>query len=226
MYFQIALLGGVIPPLLISYWTMGNFEGLFDDKKFFFYLVIGFMIGIVLSLFFIILSYSTSSYLDMSIIFVIFFALLMELTKFVILARKKIKKDFRLVFYGSALGLGIAGTFIAGLSYRYYLVHDIFGFEEVLSFILMAFSLSYTQFMCGFFVAKGIATKEITRYMGYSFVLQALYNICLLPYIWNFHPYITAIITAPFIFLLFIIPDKIKKTLPKEARKKLRRKNE
>ena len=118
MPFYLSVLIGFVPSFAILYIVWGKFEGVFNEKRLFWNYFVGWILGILIAIFFLMIKYSVSPYLDMSILFVVFFAIFTVLVKFIYLNFPKKLKDYQLPYNGFALGLGIAALWGLAMSYQ------------------------------------------------------------------------------------------------------------
>ncbi|MGC8663425.1 MAG: hypothetical protein ACP5SF_02625 [Thermoplasmata archaeon] len=190
--FEIIAGISIIPVIYILYDAWKNFENKFDDRRFFFYLVFGFIAGAILSVFFLMLEYSATNYIDMTVILIIFFPLVVEMLKFIIFQRKGFVKNYETVFFAYAFGSGLGSAFSLGLVYHltiggisnaiFYLIAIIFSFEIV-------FANSST----GIYIGYGMYSLKRRYYLTNAIIVEILIFFTLIPYIWSF----------PFIYDIF-----------------------
>ncbi len=117
--FYVATILGFVPSFGIFYFVWGKLEGLFNEKKMFWNYFIGWIFGIIIAIFFLILKYSIYSYLDLSLIFIIIFAVFTESFKYIYLNLPKKRGDYEQPYYGFALGLGISAIWSVSIIYQY-----------------------------------------------------------------------------------------------------------
>ncbi len=219
--FYLAAMVGFVPSFGILYFAWGKLEGLFSEKKLFFNYFIGWIIGIVLSVIFLMSMVSVWQYFDLSVLFVIFFSMFMELVMYVFLNRRKVRGDYSLTYYGFALGLGFAAIWNVSLTY-YYLRMPMSTYDYALatiSFILLSLGMAAMNASTGALMGYGIYKNEWEKYLLMSFGLQIVFNLTLLPYIWNLPVYtyfFGVFISIPVLYykvykgvLLYTIPKKV-----------------
>jgi RsiW-degrading membrane proteinase PrsW (M82 family) len=111
---------GFAPAMLLMFYTLKNYtypvveRPFFDDRKVFFMFAVGIIIGVIIAaVHYIFEGGSAESY----ILYAILFALLEELTKFVILNKRSFLQRIDTSFYGVTLGLGIGSTTAFGIAF-------------------------------------------------------------------------------------------------------------
>ncbi|MDP8012414.1 MAG: hypothetical protein ACP5F1_05615 [Thermoplasmata archaeon] len=200
--FEIIAGISIMPVIYVLYDVWKNFEDKFDDRRFFFYLVFGFIAGAILSVFFLMLDYSAMQYIDMTIILIIFFPMVIEMLKFIVFQRKSFVKNYETLFFSYAFGSGLGSAFSLGLVYHlslggisndlFYLIALIFSFEMVLS-----------NSSTGIYIGYGIFSLKRRFYLTNAIIVEFLVFFTLLPYIWVF-PFIYdisgIIIAIPFFY--------------------------
>ena len=226
--FYISAVVGFIPSFGILYASWGKLEGLFSEKKLFFNYFVGWIIGIIIAVFFLISMISVSSYLDLSIFFVVIFAIFTEMAKFIYLNTPKKRKDYSLPYYGFAFGLGIAAIWSVSMSY-YYLRIPLSNVDyagAVVSFLLFSIGMSTMHAATGALLGYGIYKKFWEKYLLQSFGYMVLFNFTLLPFIWGSHYlyfFFGILIGVPVMYykvykgvLILTIPKKVMRKWKKE----------
>ena len=233
--FYIAAIIGFVPSFGILYFTWGKLEGLFSEKKLFFNYFMGWIIGIPIAIFFLLGMVSVWSYFDLSLMFLLFFAMFTELTKYIYLNTPSKRGDYSLTYYGFALGLGIAAIWTVSLAY-YYLNGITSNPDEqiteaqyagaALSLFLMSTGMSATHASTGSLLGYGIYKKFWEKYMLMAFGIQMLFNLTLLPYMWMFPYYyffFGILVGIPVLYykvykgvLIYTIPKRVMRKWKKE----------
>jgi len=221
--FYLAATIGFVPSFGILYFTWGKLEGLFSEKRLFFNYFVGWIIGIFISVFFLMIMVAVWAYFDLSLMFVIFFGMFTELVKYVFLNRRKTRKEYALPYYGFALGLGLAAIWNVSLTY-YYLRMPLTSGQYAIaafSFFVLSIAMSSIHASTSALIGYGIYKKEWEKYLLQSFGFQILFNLTLLPYIWNMYPatyFWGIIIGIPLLYykvykgvLIYTIPKKVMK---------------
>ncbi len=187
--FYAAAIIGFIPSFGILYFAWGKLEGLFSEKKLFLNYFIGWILGIIIAIFFLITMIAVWGFLDLSILFILFFGMFTELVKYVYLNRPKIRGDYALTYYGFALGLGLASIWNLALTYYYLRYASMINLYEyagtAISLLLLSLAMASIHASTGALIGYGIYTKNWEKYLLQSFAFQIMFNISLLPYIWG-----------------------------------------
>ncbi len=230
--FFIAAVIGFVPSFGVLYFVWEKFEGLFDEKYLFFNYFIGWIMGIIIAVFFLIIISSVYYLLDMSIISMVFFAIFTEMFKYIYLNRPKYRGNYRLTFYGFSLGLGIGAIWIVSLAYYYLRIYPATSGDYIIaaiSFLILSTSLSAIHGATGSLIGYGIYRKMQEKYLLHSFGYQILFNFTLLPIVWLFPPiyYFAGIVIAlPILYykvykgvLIYTIPRKVMKKWREERKK-------
>ena len=177
---------GFAPAILLMFYTLKNYtypiveRPFFDDRKVFFMFTVGIMIGVLLA---------SVNYLFGSgdagslVIFAILFALLEELTKFVILNMRRFLQKLDTAFYGVTLGLGIGST--TGFGAAFFALSALKGLVGPLDYVFLI--LLATQLV----LLHGATTTTIAigsaRGNPWPFLIQAIFvhlavNLLMVPY--------------------------------------------
>jgi len=191
MAFYLAVLIGFTPSFGILYLVWGKFEGNFNERRLFWNYFIGWFMGILIAIFFLLLKYSTGPYLDMSILFVIFFAIFTVLVKFIYLNFPKKLKDYQLPYNGFALGLGIAALWSVAISYQFLSYYAMSGGETAvtaISFLLLSIGIAGVQASSGAMLGFGIYRKYGFLSIYEPILYEIVFNLTLLPLVWNMYP--------------------------------------
>ncbi len=203
--FEVSALISAVPAFILLYLFWDRFEDLFNDRTFVLYIVFGFIVGGIASLFFLILDYSSYSYLDLSIIFLTIFAFFTELMKFIIFNRKKLRDNYELPFHSYGFGLGFGAVFSLSLLY-YYLNYNSLRIEDYLYILIFSFIVIIMHSSTSSLIGYGIFKRE--GMLLRAILLQIAFDLSLLPYVWGFSPFfwIFGIVIA---IPLFLYIDKI-----------------
>lgn len=230
--FLVSTIVGFIPSFGILYFAWGKLEGIFSEKQMFWNYFIGWIMGVVIAIFFLILKYSVSAYLDLSIIFVIFFAIFTESLKYIYLNIPKKRENYQLPYQGFALGLGISALWAVAIIYQYLKYANLNPTEYIvgiISFFLFSTGIASIQASAGAMLGYGIFKGEGERYLLKSMGVMAIFNLTLLPLVWDLNPiyYIFGFfIGIPYLYfkvykgvLVNVIPREVKLKWLKERRK-------
>lgn len=223
--FQISAIIGIAPAFVLLYFIWDKFENFFDEKFLFFNLVMGLIIGTAIAAVFLLISYSSSKYIDLSFIFIITFAFFSELIKFIFLNRKKTSKTYTVTFNGMTFGLGIGAIWTVALTYYY--SRMFFNIYIAFYFVIMSFAFSLIHSSTGAIIGYGIYVNRRMKYLFNAILIMILFNFTLLPYIWGFPPYysvISLVIAVP-VFYYIVYNRILIDTLPQELKRKWRKKS-
>ena len=190
--FEIIAFISILPVIYILYDTWKNFEDKFDDRRFFFYLVFGFIAGAILSVVFLSLDYSASQYIDTSIFLIVLFPILIEMLVLIIFQRKYYVKNYQTVFFSYAFGAGIGSAFSLGLIYHISL-GGVEGFSFYLIAIVFAFGIVLVNASTSAYVGYGMFTLKRKDNLINAMIVEFLFFFTIIPYVWSF----------PFIYDIF-----------------------
>ncbi len=223
--FFIASLIGFIPSFGILYFVWGKLEGAFGEKSLFKNYISGWISGLFIAIFFLILKASSMEYLDLSLFSILLFALFTEMFKYMYLMHfaRRIKRE--LSYYGFALGLGIGAIWLVAMMYQYITyIGDASVPSWLVDICFLGFSLSLSAIHAssGALIGYGIYKKDPEKYLLMAMGIQAIFNLSLLPFFWNLPAYFY-IVSLP--YSLVILHQKIYKgvlikSAPKEVRKR------
>ena len=188
--FYAAVFVGFIPSFVLLYWIWGKLEGLFNEKKLFFNYFVGWIMGIIIAVFFLIMKVSIAPYLDLSILGMLFFGVFTEMFKLVYLNFPSKQRDRELPYQGFALGLGIGSIWIVAIAYQYFVNHILNTEDFVLASIsltILSIGLSSVHAVGGTWIAQGIRENNWQYGVFKSSMLQIVFNMSLLPFVWNWH---------------------------------------
>jgi len=185
--FYVSAIVGFVPSFGILYASWGKLEGLFSEKKLFFNYFLGWIVGIPIAIFFLIGMVSVRAYLDLSIFFIILFAIFTEMAKYIYLNTPKKKNDYALPYYGFAFGLGISAIWSVSITYYYLRIPmDNANYAGAsISFLLLALAMASVHASTGSMLGYGIYKKFWEKYLLQSFGYAILFNFFLLPFIWG-----------------------------------------
>ncbi len=177
---------GFAPAILLMFYTLKNYtypaveRPFFDDRKVFFMFAVGIIIGVILSsvnyLFF-------TGGVESLLIFAILFALLEELTKFVILNMKRFLQKLDTTFYGVTLGLGIGST--TGFGAAFFALTALKGLVGPLDYvflILLATQLVFLHGATATTIAIGSARGNPWPFLVQAILVHLAVNLLMVPY--------------------------------------------
>ena len=216
---------GFAPAMLLMFYTLKNYtypvveRPFFDDRKVFAMFAVGIVIGVVLS---------SVNYLFMSggaeslILFAILFALLEELTKFVILNMKRFLQKLDTTFYGVTFGLGMGST--TGFGAAFFALTALNGTGGPLDYIflvLLAVQLVLLHGATATTIAIGSARGNPWPFLIQAVMVHLAINLLMVPYYLGESPlgYISFALSLGFLGLYYrhvygtMIPDVVSQAL-------------
>lgn len=177
---------GFAPAILLMFYTLKNYtypaveRPFFDDRKVFFMFAVGIIIGVILSsvnyLFF-------TGGVESLLIFAILFALLEELTKFVMLNMRRFLQKLDTTFYGVTLGLGIGST--TGFGAAFFALTALKGLVGPLDYvflILLATQLVLLHGATATAIAIGSARGNPWPFLVQAILVHLAVNLLMVPY--------------------------------------------
>ena len=230
-------IGGIIgfaPALFLIWFSLRKYsypyvEGsLFEDRKVFFMLAVGMVVGTVISTFeMFLLPYSKIDYTMFILVYVIGFVLLEDLAKFVILNFKGYQGRFDSTFYGLSLGAGYSATHMIGLVIREMAFSESLGLVNWLGIIVLSVSMALIH--CSVGATLGNATG---RNLGLRGLIPALiphfvFQMLMYPGFFYSQMWYALIFVLPLSVIVFhgVYNHTIPESLPPEVQKEMRRKS-
>ncbi len=216
---------GFAPAIALMFYTLRNYtypaveRPFFDDRKVFFMFAMGIMIGVVLaSVNYLFLSGDASSL----IVYAILFALVEELTKFVILNLKRFLQKLDTTFYGVTLGLGIGST--TGFGAAFFALSALNGLAGTLDYvflILLATQLVLLHGATATTIAIGSARGNPWPFLMQAIMAHLAVNLLMVPYYLGETPlgYISFALSLGFLALYYrhvyttMIPEVVSEAL-------------
>jgi len=186
MNFDMLIAGaiGLGPALALMYWTLKDYtypaveKPFFDDRRIFFMLAVGLVLGAVL--FFVEIMF------DLSFVLVaLLFAVIEELVKLVILNYKSFQRKLDTQFYGLTLGLGMGGTLAFGNVF--FVMSDLTGKLDALDYlllILIAVQFSLLHGSTGATIGAGVARGLPFGYFSQATMVHIAFNLVMIGYFW------------------------------------------
>lgn len=241
--------GGLIgfgPALFLIWFSLRKYafpyvkEGsLFEDRRVFFLLAVGMVIGTFLFIFEQLLAplYTFEEGIDFVmfiLIFVLAFPLLEDLAKFMVLNFKGYQGRFDSTFYGISLGAGYAAT--ATLGYVYILMvrasEDSLTIPPDMWLGVILFGISTAFLHCSIGASLGSATGKKMGLKGLpsAIIPHFIFNLLLFPWFVYGEIWFSIVFVLPISALMYYdaytrtVPECLPKELHKEMRKDSRRK--
>jgi hypothetical protein len=170
---------GTMPALLLRFYMLRAFEGMFEDQPVLFAFVIGMVAGVVVGVFHSIADRSLfSSVASALLFFVVGFAFLDQFLKVIIFNSPRFSGQPETTFYATAFGLGYGAMLTGFWFYRSFVLLDAGSNGWVLlSYVGAAFAFAVVHGTTGMLVGFGATEGIVWRYGLLSVVLQVPLNI-------------------------------------------------
>jgi len=162
---------GIIPALILLYFSLKGYEGYYKDKTIFLTFIIGIALGFIAAF---IQSYTIAT----AILYIVLLAFFDQLFKTIILNIGRFQEKKETPIYGLSLGLGFGSSFTPFLliSVSSLLTQDI----NVLSLIAIgSFGIILFHGATGAFIGFGVYMGNITRYLITAVILQIPFGFIL-----------------------------------------------
>ncbi len=172
---------GVIPSVILIFFTLREYDEYYQDKHFFYLLVVGLFGGIMTALmyywsvFYLGENWTLMVLLSLIIGFAIFEILLFT----IILSMKRFDGKYDLPYYGVVLGGSIAGVLGMFVVYAQLSEYDM-SFQTALSIALMIPTLPMFYISIGAMVGFGIPQNKSFKYSGWAVVYKTIFNLILI----------------------------------------------
>jgi hypothetical protein len=174
----IAMMLGAIPALILFFYMLDPFEGLFDEKSVFFSYVIGMAVGVVVGVIHVAVDpWALQTYFTSIIIFVIGFAMFDTFLRVVLFNSSKFSLKMETTFYSTAFSLGY-GAMLAALWFYRSFTHPT---AEVnawvfLAYIAASFAFAVVYGSTGMLLGFGAHEGLIWRLAAMSIALHVFLN--------------------------------------------------
>jgi RsiW-degrading membrane proteinase PrsW (M82 family) len=235
--------GGIIgfaPALFLIWFCLRKYtypfvEGsLFEDRRVFFMLAVGMVLG---SLIFVFEQYLATLYtydggidfIMFMLIFVLAFPLIEDMAKFVILNFKGYEGRFDSTFYGISLGAGYAATSMIGYVLLLMTKADREGVsvsnEIWLGIIFFSICTAFIHCSVGATLGNATGKKLGLRGLPQAVVPHFVFNLLLFPWFVYDQIWYSLIFVIPVSFIIFygVYKYTIPEAMPKEVQKEMRR---
>jgi hypothetical protein len=229
---SIGFFAGVLPAITLVFMTLKDYDEYFEDKNFFFTMVIGLFAGIVSS----VIYYWSLFYLSVNLTLVVLISLIVGLAIYemmiimIVLLMKRFKAKYDITYYGVVFGGSFAGLLGMFSIYAFLGINDLTQYAA-LSMGLLVITLPMMYISMGAIMGFGIQKGELFMTSFKVIVLKSLFNIMFIfwfigffawkPYHgweWMFFGFIFAAV-AYYYSYTYILPS----TLPDELRRHKRR---
>ena len=177
--FLVAMLLGTIPALLLRFYMLRAFEGMFEDPPVLFAFVIGLVAGVIMGAVHVLMDVSLmTTLLSALLFFVVGFAFIDQFLKVIIFNSPRFSGQAETTFYSTAFGLGFGAGLTALWFFRSFAERgaEINGWV-ILSYVCAAFAFAVVHGTTGMLVGFGATERIVWRYGLLSVLLQTPLNI-------------------------------------------------
>jgi len=168
---QTVLFLGIIPALVLLFFSLKGYDGHYKDKTIFLTFVIGIVFGVIAAIVRLILNP-----LPLLIVYIILFAFLEQLLKTIVLNLRRLQRKKEATIYGLSLGLGFGSSFTPFL-----IIAGSLSGQSDLTFLSLVTlgSLGFILFHAasGAYIGFGIYSGKMTRYLLIAIMLQLPFNV-------------------------------------------------
>lgn len=232
---------GFAPALAIIWFSLRKYDhpyvqgACFDDRRVFFLLAIGMVMGSVLYVIermvypLFMLSDGTQEFFEPVIfilVYVIGMGMVLTLSKFIVLNFPAIQGRIDSPFYGVSLGAGISATWIVGFGYISLMDSDYTSDVPVIAaLIIFSLNTALINSSVGAILGASTARNEGMRGILGGLVPHIVFNLLMLPWFYLNNIWYTLAIVTPLSVLIFwevhtrIIPNSLPEEIQDEIRK-------
>jgi hypothetical protein len=186
-----AMMMGAVPALLLMFYMLRPFEGLYPDRSVFNSFVVGMAIGVVAGVMHVaIVPFDLLSVPSAILIFVIGFAVFDQFLRVVLWNSPRFSGKMETTFYATAFGLGYAAMLVALWFYRSF-THPTIEINAwvVAAYLAASFAFAVVHGSTGMLVGFGAAIGEVWRFgllgVGMEAVLNFLWYLALISSIYT-----------------------------------------
>jgi hypothetical protein len=160
---QALLFLGIIPALILLYFSLKGFEGLYKDRTIFLIFVAGIIAGFIT----VLIEYYTVS---VGLLFIILFPILEQLFKTMILNIGRFQRKKETTIYGLSLGLGFGSIFIP-FAIIISSIEGVFDYYSIALTVLGSFGIILLHGATGVYIGYGVYVGKLPRYFIFAVVL-------------------------------------------------------
>lgn len=206
LVFGLAMLLGIAPALILMYIGVRNYtypkveQPFFSDPTFFMLLVVGMIAGAIL--FFAMRMMNMVS----NVVFLVIFAIIETLVMVVVMNLRRFRGHSDSVFYGYALGLGIACGLATGIVFTTVsamMDADIGLDASAIVLVTLSVSMALMYGACGTTVGEGIARHRVMEFALQAAIPLIIYNILMFVLVGMQDPNIIAYYACAVVQLVF-----------------------
>ena len=186
MMFGLAMVLGIGPALAMMYLIVRNYtypkveQPFFSDASFFLLFFVGLVAGSALFFAMRVLGFASN------IIYMVLMSVIEVMAMVVIMNLKRFRGKSDSVFYGYALGLGIASGMSMGICYSMAVLLGDIGLDaSIVILFVIAITIVLVMGACGTNVGEGIARHRVMEFSLQALLLLVAYNMLLTGLIQN-----------------------------------------
>lgn len=186
MMFGLAMVLGIGPALAMMYLIVRNYtypkveQPFFSDASFFLLFFVGLVAGSALFFAMRVLGFASN------IIYMVLMSVIEVMAMVVIMNLKRFRGKSDSVFYGYALGLGIASGMSMGICYSMAVLLGDIGLDaSIVILFVIAITIVLIMGACGTNVGEGIARHRVMEFSLQALLLLVAYNMLLTGLIQN-----------------------------------------
>ena len=186
MMFGLAMVLGIGPALAMMYLIVRNYtypkveQPFFSDASFFLLFFVGLVAGSALFFAMRVLGFASN------IIYMVLMSVIEVMAMVVIMNLKRFRGKSDSVFYGYALGLGIASGMSMGICYSMAVLLGDIGLDaSIVILFVIAITIVLSMGACGTNVGEGIARHRVMEFSLQALLLLVAYNMLLTGLIQN-----------------------------------------
>ena len=170
---------GSIPAIILMFYMLGPFEGLFNEQSVFYSFVIGMSVGVFVGVIHVAVDpWALQTYFTSLVIFVIGFAMFDTLLRVVLFNSKKFSLKMETTFYTTAFSLGY-GAMLAALWFYRSFTHPTAEVNAlvIIAYIAASFSFAVVYGSTGMLIGFGAYEGFIWKIAAMSVFLQVILNL-------------------------------------------------
>lgn len=174
---SIAFLSSVLPAVFLIFMTLQEYDEYYEDKHFFFNLVLGLFIGIISSVFYYwsLIFFFYNQALIVLISLMVGFAIYEVLLFSIILMMKRFNAKYDITYYGVVLGGAFAGLLSMFSIYIYLRTYDLSQLA-ILSMVFLIITLPLIYISMGAMLGFGIHRGDLFKNSLKIIIIKSLFN--------------------------------------------------
>jgi hypothetical protein len=181
----VAMMLGAIPALVLMFYMLGPFEGIFDERSTFFSFIIGMVVGVVVGVLHVMVDgWAVPYWLTALGIFVVGFAIFDQFMRVAIFNSSRFAGKTETTFYATSFGLGYGAMLVALWFFRTFADPSItINAWVVIGYLAASFAFAVIHGTTGMMVGFGATEGEVWRFgalgVGLEMGLNFLWYIAL-----------------------------------------------